>query len=142
MASVQTGFELFDHTADVGVRVVAPTLAELVPPAIAGFYSVLGDIRTAEPATPERFDFTGDDPALLLRDLLAELLRRFDESGVQFGGASARVFEPGRLVVDGALRPIDFDRSELETEVKAITYHQLEVRPIDGGFQATYIVDI
>ena len=39
MNAVNAGFELFDHTADMGVRAWAPSMNELVAPAVAGFYS-------------------------------------------------------------------------------------------------------
>jgi SHS2 domain-containing protein len=38
--------------------------------------------------------------------------------------------------------PLDRERHELSHEVKAITYHQLEVKQTDQGWQARVIVDI
>jgi hypothetical protein len=39
-------------------------------------------------------------------------------------------------------RTIDAGRSVPGHEVKAVTYHELAIRPIPGGFEATYILDI
>jgi len=41
-----------------------------------------------------------------------------------------------------AVRAIDDRRSVYFREVKAITYHELEICPISGGYEATLIVDI
>jgi SHS2 domain-containing protein len=38
--------------------------------------------------------------------------------------------------------PIDRERHQLAHEIKAVTYHQLEVKETDAGWQARFIVDI
>lgn len=137
-------FELFDHTADLGVRVVAPTLAELVRLATAGFYATIGEVVAAGMPTPVTFDLSsrGDDPAVLLRDYLAELLHRFERDALAINEITVDEFTPRRFVVRGAARALDTERSILLREVKAITYHELTLRPVEGGYEATYIVDI
>ena len=139
---MQPRYEFFDHTADVGVRVFAPTLAALIEPAGRGLYAVVGEIKgTGEPGRQE-FVFPGDDPALLLRDYLAELLRLFAVQGRFVTGVEVAEFGPARLAVSVDVRTVDMTRSNLEREVKAITYHALSIRPIPGGFVAVFVVDI
>ena len=53
-STINGRFEFFDHTADMGVRVWAPTLAELVRPAIDGLYTIIGTLVPAAPAVPRR----------------------------------------------------------------------------------------
>ena len=71
-------FELFDHTADMGVRVRASTMPELIAPASDGFYATIGEIAVGEGATPFLFEAHGAEASVLLRDYLAELLLRFE----------------------------------------------------------------
>jgi SHS2 domain-containing protein len=141
---VKSRFELFDHTSDMGVRVFAPTLAELVQPAAEGLYTIIGRLVPAEPRVPRRsrFEFKGDEAALLLRDYLAELLRLFETKKQIVTTVEVEEFSAGRLAVSAAVRPVDEARSAYEREVKAITYHALGIRPVPGGYEATYIVDI
>ena len=47
---VDAGFELFDHTADVGIRVWAATMPELVRPAGAGLYTAIGELAPGDAA--------------------------------------------------------------------------------------------
>ncbi len=144
-SKMEPAYELFDHTADLGVRVSAPSLAALVPPAVAGLYATLGKIvPQPDPAPGDDFAFeaAGDDPAVLLRDLLAELLHRFDTRRQVLTDTFVSEFSATRLAVTGRLRPLDAARSMPAREVKAVTYHELGVRPVPGGFEATYIVDI
>ena len=46
------------------------------------------------------------------------------------------------LIVTVPTRSLDIRRSDLRREVKAITYHELAIRSIPGGVEATIIVDI
>lgn len=139
---MQPEFSLFDHTADVGVNVWAPTLAELVRPAGDGLYAVIGELVAAETAEAETFDLKGDEAALLLRDYIAELLHRFERQHLRATEVDVEVFDDARLAARCQFARVDMQRSQLEREVKAITYHRLEIKPVAGGFQATYIVDI
>ncbi len=136
-------YELFDHTADLGVRVTAPTLAELIPPATDGFYATIGLIHVGRDSDAARsLEFTADDSALLLRDYLAELLNLFESEQRRLIGVRVHEFTAKRLAVTGQAQPIDKERSSLRREVKAVTYHDLAIRPQADGYEATFIVDI
>jgi len=139
---VDARYELFDHTADAGVRVFAPTLPGLVPPAAEGLYAVVGGLTPTGDAQVAQFSLTGEDAALLLRDLLAELLMRLMTEGKMAVRWEVREFTPARLNALAWFCPVDRTRSEFQREAKGVTYHQLAVRPIAGGYEATFIVDI
>ncbi len=139
---VDAGFELFDHTADVGIRAWAATMPELVRPAGAGLYAAIGELAPGDAANSVAWAWTGDDAAVLLRDYLAELLTLFERDQLIVTHPDVVEFTPERLVVRAKTHRIDEDRSALDREVKAVTYHDLSVRPIDGGYEATLIVDI
>jgi protein archease len=140
-APMQAGFELFDHTADIGIRVFAPSMDELAAPAARGLYAVIGELATAGPATPFSLDLSGDDPALLLREYLTELLVFFERDQCVIEPDSAE-FNAEGLSVRGRKLAVDAAKSVYYREVKAITYHELAIRPVTGGYEATIIVDI
>ena len=135
-------YELFDHTADIGVRVFGATLPELVEPAGQGLYTVIGVLYAGDAAEPLRFEGSGDEPALLLRDYLAELLRLFEMEQQIVTAVRIEEFSHSRLAIAARMCQVDRTRSKYEREVKAITYHELQIRPVSGGYEATYIVDI
>lgn len=138
---MQAGFELFDHTADVGIRVFAPDRNGLLAPAAQGLYAVIGELAAKDSPQPFALDLTGDEPALLLRDYLTELLVLFERDQCVVDSIEGQ-FSTGRLLVRGRRQRVDGERSVYYREVKAITYHELAIRPIAGGYQATIIVDI
>jgi len=135
-------YELFDHTADLGVRVRAASLAELVPPATEALYAAIGEVVTTDAARPWTLELRGDDPAVLLRDYLAELLHAFDCGQQRLTDVHVMEFTPQRIRVSGKMRAVDPAASDFAREIKAVTYHELAIRPIAGGYEATYIVDI
>lgn len=138
---MKAGFELFDHTADVGIRVFAPYMNGLLEPAARGLYAVIGELAPTGEPQPFSLDLAGDDPALLLRDYLTELLVLFERDQCFLEQARGE-FTTGRLSVRGRRYRVDGERSVYYREVKAITYHELAIRPVTGGYEATLIVDI
>jgi SHS2 domain-containing protein len=135
-------FELFEHTADLGVRVWAPSRAALVAPAVAGLYACVGELTAGGGAAPVEYRFTADEPALLVHDLLGELLHALMTRRALLTDVAVAQFDDTALVVRGALRPVDERVSALHHEVKAVTYHELELGPHAGGWQLVFIVDL
>ena len=139
---MEPSYEIFDHTADMGMRVVAPTMSALLAPAAHGLYAMIGDFATAGAEQTLDVKLSGDDPSIMLRDFLDELLVLFDRDK-----RIAVALDDASLTADGLrvavrTRAIDEDRCVFLREVKAITYHALDIVDVPGGFQATVIVDI
>ena len=139
---MQPSYEIFDHTADAGIRVHAPTLPELLEPAGDGLYAVIGDIVPGGDIERVPFDLTGAEAPILLRDYLNELLILLELDGRCVQSLEVSTFEKDRLAVTVQAARVDGKRSVFHREVKAITYHELDIRTIPGGYEATIIVDI
>ena len=139
---MQPGYELFDHTTDMGIRVRAGTYPELLQPAANGLYAVIGELAVGGEWAPVTFAFHGDEPALLLRDYLAELLILFERNGRIVTSLTVEAFDEHHLTATTQTQLVDPQRSDYHREVKAITYHKLDIRPVPGGYEATFIVDI
>ncbi|MFO0967610.1 MAG: archease [Gemmataceae bacterium] len=134
--------EVFEHTADLGLRVRAADLNGLfVEAAQALFEAVCPDLASIRPERRVEVRVAGDEPDFLLFDWLKELLYHFDAEHLLFGRFEAKVTDKG---VTGAAwgEPIDESRHVLEHEVKAITYHGLRVEKDADGWLAEVIVDI
>ena len=139
---MQPSYELFDHTADVGVRARAATLPDLVMPATEGLYSVIGQVVATDQIMDLTIERTGDNAAELLRDYLAEVLFRFEHERQRVMAARVDRFDAQCLLVHLRMAVVDDQQSAYHREVKAVTYHELAIREIPGGWEATYIVDI
>lgn len=134
--------EVFEHTADLGLRIRAADLDALLAEAgEALFEAIVEDLSTV--VAKEKFDVhvTGDDRVYLLFDWLNELLYRFESEHWLFSRFEVHVTAEG---LEGSAwgEPLDRDRHALSHEVKAITYHGLRVEPEGDGWLAEVIVDI
>ena len=135
-------FETFDHTADLGMRVTAPTELNLYVEAAKGLLSMLVENPEAvEPRTTFELSIPGDTPDYLLFDWLSELLYRYETQ--KFLGCEFTLHRgPHGLRAVIAGESVDRTRHRLAHEVKAITYHDLIVRETADGWEAEFIVDI
>ena len=135
-------YELFDHTADLGLRVRADELETLFAEAARGLFSMIVEDPTTVRAREEvMVRIEGDDPAYLLIDWLAELLRLFDTHRMLLGEFDVRL-EGSGLAATVRGEPLDPARHALDHEVEAITYHGLRLDQTPDGWQAEVIVDI
>jgi SHS2 domain-containing protein len=135
-------YELFEHTADLGLRVRAADLDTLFVEAAACLFSaVLEDIGTVRPETAVTVELADTDREFLLFDWLRDLLLKFDKDHVVFGKFEVKVRDDG-LTGTAWGEPLDPTRHVLAHEVKAITYHELKVVRDGDGWLAEVIVDI
>ncbi len=136
-------YEIFEHTADLGLRVEAPDLESLLTEAARGLFSIivenLDDVR---PTRRAKFEISGDDPPYLLFDWLAELLYTFDARLMVLCDFKVHITAGEGLRGEAWGEPLDRERHRLDHEVKAITYHGLDVSRTENGWQAVVIVDI
>ena len=134
--------ELFDHTADLGIRVTAPDLPTLFAEMAAGLVlATVEDPQSVRPADECVISVVGTDREYLLFDWLRELLYRFDADGFLCASAIVAMTADG-LTATVRGETVDRTRHVLTHEVKAITYHGLKVEDTPTGFLAEVIVDI
>src|SRR5687768_6814869 len=120
-------YELFEHTADLGLRVRAPDLDTLFAGAAACLFSaIVEDPAAVRPEVEQKLELSGTDREYLLFDWLRELLYRFDAEHMIYRDFAVTV-RPDGLTAMVRGEPLDPARHALSHEVKAITYHELKV---------------
>ena len=134
-----------EHTADVGLEVEAPDLDGLFADAAAGLCDTVTARSRVEPRHRRETRLAAAALDLLLVDWLEELLFRLDahrelysEHAVTVSGA-----EGGwSLAAASRGEPVDLSRHSLKVQVKAVTYHGLEVARTESGWRARVLFDI
>ncbi|MEX0613234.1 MAG: archease [Pirellulales bacterium] len=135
-------YEIFPHTADLGLRVKSPDLNTLFAEAGQGFFSVIvTNLRDIQPRTAVEFNITGSDLVYLFFDWLNELLFAFESRRLLLCEFEVSVGAEG-LHATAKGETVDESRHQLDHEIKAITYHALNVREVDDGWLAEVILDI
>ena len=136
-------FELFDHTADLGLRVRAESLEALFREAGRGLLSmIVANPQAVQPVQSKSIDVEGDDPSYLMFDWLNELLYAFESEKLLLAEFEI-AFNGKQLTATCRGEPMDHERHQMDHEVKAITYHGLSVTKDESGtWIAEVIVDI
>lgn len=139
-------YEIFEHTADVGIRARAGDLNQLFVDAARGLLSVMvANPEAIQPAEEVTVELSGDDVETLLHDWLAELLYAFSGRRLALAEFDVRIemeTHPTKLRATARGEPIDLARHQIDVEVKAITWHGLKVEQNNGQWTAEVIVDI
>lgn len=135
-------YETFDHTADVGIEARGDTLEELFSSAAAGMLALLIDPKDVRRSEHRAIRVAAGDLEGLLVDWLNELLVLLNADGfVPAAAAVTAVTQPGTLVADVEGEPVDPARHRFRTDIKAATYHQVQVRQ-NGEWRARVILDV
>lgn len=135
-------FEIFEHTADLGLRVRADQLNELFTDAAAGLFSmIVVNLNEVDSVQEKVFRLSADQTDLLLLDWLSELLYTFDAEHLLLSKFQVQADER-QLEARCWGDRLDLSRHQVDHEVKAITYHGLLVQPSENGWLAEVIVDI
>ena len=136
------GFELFDHTADLGVVGRGDTLGEALAWTATGMLSVIADLDSVEPLQEIHLSVTAIDREALVVDWLNELLFSYEAEGFLPKELHVSVNEAGTALEARCVgEPADPERHQLRPAVKAATYHALQVSH-DGEWRIQVVLDI
>ncbi len=139
--TVRETYSLLDHTADLKIRVFGKDLAGLFENAGLALFDLM--IETDSLATDERtIRVSGDDPADLLVNFLRELLFLWTGEEKVVTMIIVTTLSEAAVVARVTIDPYSPERHHVIREIKAVTYHQIEVRPTKKGWQATVVLDI
>jgi SHS2 domain-containing protein len=135
-------YEVFDHTADIGLRMRAQDRPSLFVEAARALFSLIALNLDAVRAVEQRsYEIGGEQDDYLLFDWLSELLYTFETEHLLLSEFEVEL-APSGLRATARGERVDRSRHELDHEVKAITYHGLKVEPSGEGWLAEIIVDI
>ncbi len=138
----QKPYEQIDHTADVGFKVYGRTLAELFENAAFALFDIMFNLQTVTARDERRFEIESTDLEALLVDWLSELNFLFYTEGMVFKEFHVLKLSDRAVVAEARGEPYDPERHEIFTEVKAVTYHGLEINQTDEGWEAQVILDL
>lgn len=130
------------HTADLGWRIWGESLAHLFENAAGALTATITDRRRLRCRQSREIAVEAPDQEALLVAWLNHLLYLYDVDGFLGREFQVRYLTPERLEALARGETFDTDRHVGKTAVKAATYHQLQIAPKDGGWQATVILDL
>lgn len=136
-------YEFFDVTADVGVKAFGKTLEEAFQNTALAMFEVMTDTKKIEPTIKKEVHLKSEDTCALLYDWLDELIFLHDAEFLIFNQFKLEITKIGndydlKATVWGEV--FDQDRHESREDIKAVTYHLMEVKE-EEGFKVKVILD-
>lgn len=135
----QKKFEFFEHTADIGIKAYGRHPEELFINAAKGMFDVIADTRQIKPKEQIEIQQEAQSYDELLRQWLQELLYQFSTTGIVFKEFTIQNLSPKAIkaVARGQKAP-----GKIKTEIKAVTFCELEFRETKNGYEAKVIFDV
>jgi len=135
--SSEQGHREVEHTADCGLEVWAPDLRGLMEEAARGMFELMGIEVSEESRCHRQLEIGADDREQLLVSFLEELLFIADSEEIAFDGFLLNVQDMSLLArLEGG-----FIASRTK-EIKAVTYHYLEIAETSHGMKTSIIFDV
>jgi SHS2 domain-containing protein len=126
-------YELIEHTADVGVKAYGKTLAEAFEHAAKGMFDIITDKSTIDPVGQYDIRLEAPDHEQLLVDWLSELLFLNGAYDLVFGKFQVTI-TGNRLFASIFGEKYDTKKHRMGVEIKAVTYHMLQVHDSEPIF--------
>ena len=135
-------YRQLSHTADLAWRLWGKDLPELFENAGRALSATLTDRRYLRRRATRTVRLTASDRESLLVDWLNHLLYLFDIDGFLGRDFQVESLTPGGLKARVTGETFDPARHPSRTGVKAATFHQLSIVPVQDGWEATVVLDL
>lgn len=139
-------YEYLYHIADAKFRAYGAKVEEAFENAALALFNVMIDTSNLKALEERKIEITSPDIKMLLVEWLSELLYLFEVDGIIF--SEFRIDKIENKGEEFSLKgkasgvPIDLLYHKFDTQVKAVTLHELEVeQDKKGGFWIQVVVD-
>ena len=139
------GFEEISHTADWSVRVWAQDLPSLFAEAARAMNSLSGTLTGNSRRVERTFESEAPDSESLLVAFLSELVYCQEQENLAFDTFEPKVEKPALSLSKGQRLKVDMEGATIESmdkAIKAVTYHNLQIKETELGFETTIVFDV
>ena len=120
-------YEYFDVTADIGFKAYGNDLNEAFENAGLAIFNIISDTSNVDSSIAKSFEITSEDEVSLLYDYLEELLFLHEVEFMLFSQFDVNIDDNLHLKATIKGEEINWDKHERKTEIKAITFHKMQV---------------
>ena len=132
-------YDIVEHTADIGIKAYGKNLSECFENAAVGMFDIISDTKRIKPVGEYEISLKSDTIEELLVDWLSKLLTISDINNVLFGKFAVSINEEKcKLNAKVYGENFDSERHTVGKEIKAVTYHILEVNKEKGYVQVLF----
>ena len=129
---MRNGFEIIDHTADVAIAAYGADMKKAFSNAAVGMFSIMTDIKKVNETVARDVEVTADELKDLLVSWLNELLFICEVEKTLFKRFEISELNETRMLAKCYGEKINLKRHKFKAEIKAATYHMLEIEEGNG----------
>ena len=138
------GFRYLDHMTDAVIEAYGSTLDEAFEFAAKGLNGTMIDLATVKPDTRVEISASGHDTYSLLFDWLDKVMLLLVADGMVMSEFKAEISRDGNYFLKGHAmgEKLDLSRHKYKVEIKAVTYHEMQVIEEPGGATVRFLLDL
>lgn len=141
---MSSSYNFIDHTADIAVEVNASSIEELFTASALAFREAVVESNIEDRGKSFALKLDSYSLEALLVNFLNELNFRLISKKKIFNNISDikihRIDDDWNL--ECSLLEKNIDEDKIKTEIKSVTYHQMEIKEINGEYSTKIIFDI
>lgn len=131
------GYEEVEHTADLALHVWGEDIFSLLDHSAKGMYHLIGVTNTQENPVEWSFKIENQSVECALVDFLNELLYLCEGKRYTFDDFQ---YVESKDYLEIKAKGYQFDR--IQRLIKAATFHNIDIRETDSGFETTITFDV
>ncbi|NQS99563.1 MAG: archease [Candidatus Omnitrophica bacterium] len=135
-------YKLISHTADIGLCAYGKDLKQLFVNAAVGCSEILAELKNVQAQRKLKIKLTAPNIEELFLSWLRELLYQFNGKEIILKEFSIDKLTDQELSAEVKGEKIDLSKHALKKEIKAVTYHALQVKQVKGVWQGQVIFDV
>ncbi|MBW9221854.1 archease [Methanothermococcus sp. SCGC AD-155-C09] len=138
-------YKYFETTADIGIIVEEDSLEKAFEESAKALSNLMVDIHSIDKKVKRKIIIHSEDLYGLLYDFLTNLLIILDSEGIIFSDYNIKIYNNnGEYILECMAygEKLDKEKHSPKMEIKAITYHKMEIKKENGKNIIKYIVDI
>lgn len=135
-------YEEIPHTADIALRVYGRDLRELFVNAAYGMFDIMADLEGLKNSVSVDVDLKAPSREELLVFWLDELLYNFYTKAIIFSQFEVASLNDEGLIAKASGRHLGDNRNRLKREIKAATFHDLNIKEVEGGLSVDIVFDV
>ncbi len=142
MQTTRPPYRIFEHTADLGVEIYGTNERDLFRNAACTLTEIMTDRNRVEGKETRELVVEGNDREELLVNFLREILSLYNGEGWVLKECEITVMDECHLRATATGEPFRHGWHTAEVEIKAVTYHRVEICTIPQGWIGKVVCDV
>ena len=134
------GYKFFSTTADMGMEVKGRDMSQIFVNAAKGMFNLICSHKSFKPKEEFKIKLQGESWEELFFKWLSELLFYYDAYKIYF--VDFQILKINPFEIEAVIKGEKVKDKKIEREIKAVTYHNLEISRKDDMWEAKVLFDL